>query len=316
MVNRKPPQICIVVPCYNEEEVLRETSRRLQQIVSQLQDSGDIAQGSHVLFVDDGSRDSTWSIIEELAGSHASVKGLKFARNFGHQSALLAGMLTADADAVVTIDADLQDPPEAIAQMVHAFRNGSEIVFAVRDDRKVDSIFKRGSAELYYRVLRLMGVDIIFNHADFRLLGRAAVDALRQFGEVNIFLRGLVRLIGFKHEIVLYRREARFAGETKYTLRKMLALSMNGITSFTILPLRLITVLGFAVSVFAFFAGFWVFVAWLYRADLVPGWTSVVLPMYFLGGIQLLSVGVLGEYLGKSYMEAKNRPRYIIEKTV
>ena len=313
---KKPPLLSVVVPCHNEQDVLPETAQRLQLVLAELQRSGDIAGGSNILFVDDGSADGTWNIIENLATTQKSVRGVKLARNFGHQSAILAGMLRAEADAVITIDADLQDPPEVIAKMVRAYRAGSEIVFGVRDDRTSDAFLKRISAELYYRLLQSMGVDVIFNHADFRLLGRSAIAALSEFGEVNVFLRGLVRLLGFKHEIVHYHREPRFAGETKYNLHKMISLSLNGITSFSTLPLRMITMLGFVVSLFAFVAGTWAFIAWLYRADLVPGWTSVVLPMYFLGGIQLLSIGILGEYLGKNYLETKKRPRFIVERTI
>jgi len=251
-----------------------------------------------------------------MADKAPMFRGLKLARNFGHQNALLAGILTAQGDVVISMDADLQDPPEAVGKMIIAYRAGADVVYGCRVDRMSDSMFKRSSAEYYYKFLSLMGVELIFNHADFRLLSRNAIDALKSFGEVNLFLRGLVPMLGFKHETVLYRREVRTAGCSKYGLAKMLALSVDGVTSFSVYPLRLITFMGLIVSLLAFAASVWAFGAWLVDADLVPGWTSVVLPMYFLGGIQLLSIGILGEYIGKSYIETKRRPRFIVEKEV
>jgi hypothetical protein len=213
-------------------------------------------------------------------------------------------------------DADLQDPPENIGRMIAAYRSGADIVYGARDDRFSDSYLKRSSAHAFYRLVGIMGVELSFNHADFRLLSRNAIEALKQYGEVNLFLRGLIPLLGFRQVTVFYKREARFAGESKYGLSKMLALSIDGITSFSIYPLRLITFLGLFVPFLAFAAGLWALIAWLIDASTVPGWTSIVLPMYLLGGIQLLSIGILGEYLGKNYFEAKRRPRYIVEKSI
>ena len=312
----KPPLLTVVVPCYNEQDAVHEIVRKLKKVLVDIASRGEIAGDSAILFVDDGSSDDTWSLIVRYAADDSAVHGLKLSRNFGHQSAILAGMLRAGGDVVITIDADLQDPPEIISDMMRAHRAGAEIVFGVRDDRSVDSGFKRFTAEIYYRLLRSMGANVIFNHADFRLLGRTALEALRDYGETNLFLRGIVQLLGFRQALVFYRREPRFAGETKYSLRKMFRLSLDGITSFSTLPLRLITLAGFSVSFLAFCAGLWAFAAWFYKADTVPGWTSVVLPMYFLGGIQLLSIGILGEYLGKNYIETKRRPRFIVDKSI
>ena len=311
----KPTRLAVVVPCFNEEEVLTPTVRALLDVLADIEKSGDIDSGATLLLVDDGSTDATWRIIETLAKENPAVRGIKLARNFGHQSAILAGISSCDADAVVTIDADLQDPPEVIGDMVRAYRKGAEIVLGVRNDRSSDTYFKRATAQIYYRFLRMMGADMVFNHADFRLLGRRAVAAVQSFGETQLFLRGIIRLVGFRQEIVHYRRSERQAGKTKYNFARMLAFGLDGVTSFTAFPLRLITMLGFIVSLLAFLAGLWAISAWLFFANTIPGWTSVVLPMYFLGGIQLLSIGIIGEYLGKNYLESKHRPRFIIEKS-
>jgi glycosyltransferase involved in cell wall biosynthesis len=311
----KPTRLAVVVPCFNEEEVLASTVRALLDVLANIEKSGDIDSGATLLLVDDGSTDATWRIIETLAKENPAVRGIKLARNFGHQSAILAGISSCDADAVVTIDADLQDPPQIIGDMVRAYRKGAEIVLGVRNDRSTDSFFKRVTAQIYYRFLRMMGADMVFNHADFRLLGRRAIAAVQSFGETQLFLRGIIRLVGFRQEIVHYRRSERQAGKTKYNFARMLAFGLDGVTSFTAFPLRLITMLGFIVSLLAFLAGLWAISAWLIFANTIPGWTSVVLPMYFLGGIQLLSIGIIGEYLGKNYLESKHRPRFIIEKS-
>lgn len=308
-----PLRLNVVVPCLNEEEVLEPAVGTLLGVIADIEKSGDI-DGMTLLIVDDGSTDASWKIIEKLAEKHAAVRGIKLSRNFGHQSAILAGMFACDGDAVVTIDADLQDPPHVIAEMVRAYRHGAEIVLGVRNDRSTDTLFKRSTAQLYYRFLTAMGVDTVAHHADFRLLGRDAIAAIRSYGETQLFLRGVVRLVGFRQEIVHYRRNERQAGKTKYNFLRMLGLALDGITSFTAFPLRLITLLGFIVSLMAFLAGIWAFLSWWIFANTVPGWTSVVLPMYFLGGIQLLSIGILGEYLGKNYLESKHRPRFVIEK--
>ena len=309
-------RLAIVVPCYNEEEVLPETNRRLLDLMSELKLSGSISEDSAVYYVDDGSADHTWEIIEAFASHDHRVRGIKLARNVGHQSALLAGMFSAEGDAIVTIDADLQDDVCVIKQMVQQFAAGREIVYGVRKSRSSDTGFKRGTAQFYYKMLHWMGVDVIYNHADYRLMGRRAIDALRQFREVNLFLRGIVPLLGFPTASVYYDRTERFAGVSKYPLRRMLGLAVDGITSFSVVPLRLIAMLGFLVCLLSILMIVWVAYGRLFMDATVPGWASSVIPIYFLGGIQLLSIGVLGEYVAKIYLETKRRPQYFIETIV
>ena len=308
--------LAIVVPCFNEEEVLPSSLKQLVGTRTRLVDERLISPASTITFVDDGSTDGTWRLIEQMSAIDPCVHGIKLTRNRGHQNALLAGLLTVEGDAVVSIDADLQDDVATIRDMVVRFRAGAQIVYGIRGDRGSDSAFKRGSAEGYYRLLRVLGVDVIFNHADYRLMGRSAIDALRQFPEANIFLRGIVPMLGFPSDKVYYRRRERQAGETKYVLGRMLSLSWDGVTSFTTRPLRWITVGGFVVSAFSFAIGCWAVGVRFFLDAAVPGWASTVVPMYFLGGVQLISLGVLGEYVAKLYIESKRRPRYLIEKTV
>ncbi|PZP29697.1 MAG: glycosyltransferase [Roseateles depolymerans] len=309
-------RIAIVVPCYNEQEVLRETNMRLMALLDRLAACGAIATNSAVHYVDDGSRDATWAIIADLAAADPRVRGIKLSRNRGHQAALLAGLLTVEGDALVSIDADLQDDVNVIEKMVAEFASGAEVVYGVRDSRATDTAFKRNTALAYYGLMRRMGVDLVHNHADFRLMGRRAIEALREYGEVNMFLRGIVPLIGYRAATVKYDRAERFAGVSKYPLRKMLTFAIEGITSFSVVPLRLITLLGFFVSVFSFLMILYVVYGTLVQKAVVPGWASSVVPIYFLGGIQLLAMGVIGEYVAKIYMESKHRPRYFIEKTL
>ncbi len=273
-----------------------------------------VSANSSVSYIDDGSRDGTWTLIETLAAADTRVRGIKLSRNAGHQIALLAGLLTVEGDAMVSIDADLQDDLSVLETMLVEFINGAEIVYGVRDSRRSDSAFKRNTALAYYGLLQRLGVDIVYNHADFRLLGRRAVEALRQFGEVNVFLRGIVPLIGYRAATVTYDRSQRLGGASKYSFRKMLAFAAEGITSFSIVPLRLITLLGFLVSAFSFAMIVFIIYGTLVMKAVIPGWASSVVPIYFLGGIQLLSIGILGEYVAKIYMETKRRPRYFVEK--
>ena len=310
------PSLAIVVPCYNEVAVLPETNRRLNALLERLVAAAKIAPGSHILYIDDGSKDDTWSLIKTFNAQHAHVNGIKLSANRGHQTALMAGLFAAQGDVVVSIDADLQDDVDAIEPMLDAYHAGNEVVFGVRKQRQVDTAFKRGSAQLYYKLLALLGVKVVFNHADFRLLGRRALDALKQYPEVNLFLRGIVPLLGFRSTTVFYDRAERFAGETKYPLRKMLVLAFDGITSFTALPLRMIAMLGLGVSLISAVMIVWVLWIKLFTMQALPGWASSVIPIYFLGGIQLLSIGVLGEYVAKIYFETKRRPRYFIEETL
>lgn len=311
-----PIRLAIVVPCYNEEEVLPETNRRLLALLTHMQAQQLVTADSSVHFVDDGSRDRTWALIEELSAADPRIHGIKLSRNRGHQAALLAGLMTVEGDALVSIDADLQDDVSVIEKMVREFVGGAEVVYGVRDSRETDSVFKRNTALAYYGLMRKMGVDLVHNHADFRLLGRRAVEALRQYGEINMFLRGIVPLIGYRAATVKYDRAERFAGVSKYPLRKMLAFAIEGITSFSIVPLRLITLLGFLVSGFSFAMILFIIYGTLVMHAVIPGWASSVVPIYFLGGIQLLSIGILGEYVAKIYLETKQRPRYFIEQTL
>jgi len=307
-------RLSIVVPCYNEHEVLPETNRRLLALLDTMQSQALVSADSGIYYVDDGSRDGTWELIESLAAADPRVHGLKLSRNRGHQMALLAGLLTVEGDALISIDADLQDDVAVIENMVREYLAGAEVVYGVRDSRASDSVFKRRTALLYYGLMKRMGVDLVHNHADFRLLGRRAVEALREYGEVNLFLRGIVPLIGYKAATVKYDRAERFAGVSKYPLRKMLAFAAEGVTSFSIVPLRMITVLGFVVSIFSFAMILFVVYGTIVMKAALPGWASTVVPVYFLGGIQLLSIGILGEYVAKIYLETKGRPRYFIEK--
>lgn len=307
-------QLSIVTPCYNEEAVLPETIRRFSALLDRLSAAGKIDPiKSGIYFVDDGSRDATWALIEQAGDRDARMHGVKLSRNCGHQAAVLAGLQSAPGDAIVSIDADLQDDVDAIEAMLDRFVAGDDIVYGVRNDRRSDSTFKRATAVGYYRLLAWMGVEVTFNHADYRLLSRRVVDCLHQFDEVNLFLRAIVPTLGFRSSTVEYRRAERFAGESKYPLGKMLKLAFDGISSFSAFPLHLITLTGMAIFAVSMFLGVWAL--WV-RAfgHSFPGWASTVVPMYFLGGVQLLCIGVIGEYLSKIYLEVKGRPRYFIEK--
>ena len=308
-------ELSIVVPCYNEEAVLPETVQRLTELLQSLIAKGKLTSDSCVYYVDDGSRDRTWDLIEELAKTNGFVRGVKLSRNRGHQNALLAGLLTVKGEAVISVDADLQDDLGAIEEMLDDYAAGYDIVYGVRSSRKTDTFFKNFTAIAYYRLLAIMGVEIIYNHADYRLMSRRVIDALKEFGEVNLFLRGIIPQLGFAHSIVYYERAERFAGESKYPLKKMLALAWQGITSFSDVPLKAITHLGLLVSLISFAVTIWAIWVKLFTENALPGWASTVLPIYFLGGIQLLCLGMIGEYLAKIYTETKRRPRFIIEKT-
>jgi glycosyltransferase involved in cell wall biosynthesis len=315
-MNTSPLELAIVVPCYNEEQVLPETARQLLALLDELTETGKIAPKSRIYFVDDGSRDQTWPLIETLSADDGRVHGIKLSYNRGHQHALLAGLFTAEGDIIISIDADLQDDIQVIGQMIDAYREGNDVVYGVRAARKTDRLFKRVTAESFYRLLGWMGVDVVFNHADYRLMSRRAIEALKGYGEVNVFLRGIIPSIGFPSTSVSYDRNKRIAGESKYPLSKMIGFAINGITAFSSLPLRLIAVLGFVIFLFSLLLSIWVLWVKIFAGEAIPGWASSVLPMYLLGGIQLLSIGVLGEYVGRIYMETKRRPRFIIEKII
>src|SRR5665213_478259 len=307
-------RLSLVIPCYNEEDALPKVVPQIEVLMRDLISKGKIAANSNVWLVDDGSTDSTWSLLESLAARSDLFVGVKLSRNRGHQNALLAGLLSADGDAVVSIDADLQDDLGAIEKMVDAYSAGYEIVYGVRAARDTDTWFKRWSALRYYALLKSLGVEVIPNHADFRLLGRASINALSEHGEVNLFLRGIIPQLGFRSTSVYYDRRDRIAGESKYPLRKMLKLALDGITSFSPAPLRMIAGLGGIVCLFSLTMVLWVLCVRLFTERELPGWASTTLPIYALGGVQLLCIGILGEYVAKIYSETKARPRFLIER--
>lgn len=314
--NVKTGRLAIVVPCYNEEEMLQLSSEALRGVLTDLVAKGKIAQDSYVLFVDDGSKDQTWKLIE---GEHqkykSQVKGLKLAGNVGHQFALTAGLLTAKdlSDVTISIDADLQDDIHVIEEMIDKYHEGCEIVYGVRSDRSTDSFFKRTTAQMFYKLMAAMGVKTVYNHADFRLMSKRALEEFSKYHETNLFLRGMMPLLGFKTDKVYYERNKRVAGQSKYPLKKMLSLAFNGISSFSIKPISLITWLGCIIIVCSILAAVYALVSY-FMGRVVAGWTSLILSIWFIGGVQLLSIGLIGQYVGKIYMEVKHRPRYHIEK--
>ena len=309
----KNDKLFMVIPCYNEEEVLPETSKRLLVKLKSLMDNNKISDESRVVFVDDGSKDKTWKMIEDLHGENPIFQGIKLSRNRGHQNALLAGLMTVKdiCDISISMDADLQDDINAIDGMIDKYEAGADIVYGVRSQRKTDTFFKRYTAESYYKLMNKMGADIVYNHADFRLMSSRALDAMSDFSEVNLFLRGIVPMIGFKTDVEYYERAERFAGESKYPLFKMLQFAFEGITSLSTKPIKMISGLG----VFIFLVSFIVLIYSLvrhYTGATIPGWTTTVLSVWAIGGLTMISLGVIGEYIGKIYLETKNRPRYII----
>ena len=307
-------KLYIVLPCYNEEAILEQTTALLTAKLESLQKSEKITDTSRIVYVDDGSKDSTWSLIQKIYAENPWVMGIKLNRNRGHQNALLCGLMTIreDADAVISMDADLQDDMDAIDAMLEKYENGADVVYGVRSARKSDSFFKRFTAEEYYRILNRLGAKVIFNHADFRLMSCRALEALSEFKEVNIFLRGLVPMVGYQSDIVLYERKARTAGESKYPLRKMLHLAWEGITSLSIRPIRLVALAGCLSLVVAL--GLIIYsIIRLILGQTVAGWTSLMVSIWLVGGLQLLAIGIIGEYIGKIYLETKQRPRYKVE---
>lgn len=306
----------IVIPCFNEEDVLRITIPRLAIVREQLISEGLIHQKSQITFVDDGSTDRSWNLIESAARQTTYIRGIKLSGNKGQQNALLAALFHVKGDAIITLDADLQDDVEAIRDMVIKHKEGAQIVYGVRNERKTDSPFKRIPSELFYRAIRSMGVDIVFNHAEYRLMSRQAINALKQYREVNLFLRGIIPMLGFRQEIVYYARAERCAGTTKYPLKKLMALAWEALSSFSATPLHLITMLGFLTFAAASVMGIWAICSVLAFGRILPPWMGTVLPLTLVTGLQMLSLGIVGEYVAKIYMEVKRRPRFIIEKTV
>ena len=311
----KDTKLFVVLPCYNEEEVLGETSKRLLELYGKMISEGTVSPESKIVFVDDGSRDRTWEIISGLCEQNNIYRGVKLAHNAGHQNALLGGLMTVkdECDCAVSIDADLQDDINVIPEMVKKFDNGCDVVYGVRSERKTDSFFKRTTAQGFYKFMAMMGVDVVYNHADSRLMSRRALNDLESFKEVNLFLRGLVPLIGYKSDSVYYERAERFAGESKYPLKKMLSFAFDGITSFSVKPIKVLWSMGLIVCVAAVIAAIYTLVSKFfgYTSD---GWASLMCSIWFLGGVQLVSIGIIGEYIGKIYKESKARPRYIIEE--
>lgn len=307
----------LVIPCYNEEEVLYETSSRLLIKLNSMVKEGIVSHKSRILFVNDGSKDKTWDIIKELHEKNNIFSGINLSRNRGHQNALLAGLMIAKdyADMVISLDADLQDDINVMDKFVEECRKGNDIVYGVRSSRDKDTFFKKYSALFFYKLMNKIGGEIIYNHADYRLMSKRALNSLSEYKEVNLFLRGIVTLIGYDYSVVEYERNQRFAGESKYPLKKMIIFAMDGITSFSIKPIRIISVLGFVIFILSFLALIYSLTA-NFLNNTVAGWTSIVISIWMIGGIQLLSVGVIGEYIGKIYSETKNRPRFIIKDSL
>lgn len=304
----------VVIPCYKEEEVLPETAKRIKDKMNSLISNRKISEKSRVMFVNDGSTDKTWEIIVDLHNSDKLFAGVNLSRNQGHQNALLAGLMTAKnwADMVISMDADLQDDINAVDAMIDKYYDGCDVVYGVRSSRDTDTFFKKFTAESFYKIMKIMGADIVFNHADYRLMSKRALEGLAEYKEVNMFLRGIVPQIGYKSDIVEYKRNKRFAGESKYPLKKMLAFAFDGLTSFSVKPIKIIRNLGIVISFFGIIALIWsITVKILGHSE--SGWSSLMASIWFIGGIEIMSIGIIGEYIGKIYKETKERPRYIIK---
>ncbi|MDD6564760.1 MAG: glycosyltransferase family 2 protein [Clostridiales bacterium] len=314
----KPVKLYVVMPCYNEEAVLPETVTRMLGLFSGMEASGLITKTSRIVFVDDGSKDKTWQLISEYESKHPEVCGIKLAHNAGHQNALFGGLMGIKdyCDCAISIDADLQDDINIIPEMIRKFRDEEcHVVYGVRKRRDTDTVFKRTTAQGFYKLMKLMGVDVVYNHADYRLMSKDALSALSEFEERNLFLRGIVPLLGYKSDTVLYDRSERFAGESKYPLKKMISFALDGITSFSINPIRIVSSLGILACLFAVIMAVYAVVQ-KFMGNTDSGWASIICSIWLLGGLQLLSIGLIGEYIGKTYKEVKRRPRYIVEKTI
>ncbi len=310
-------KLFLVVPCYNEQEVLPDTAHKLRDKMSSLISNGKISPESSVVFVDDGSEDKTWEIIRALHEHDGMFRGIKLAHNKGHQNALLCGLMTVkdECDAAISLDADLQDDINAIDEMLEKFSQGCDIVYGVRSSRKKDSAFKRGTAQAFYKLMNALGVETVYNHADYRLMSRRALNALSQYKEVNIFLRGIVPQIGYKTDVVYYERGERLAGESKYPLRKMISFAFEGITSFSVKPIRMVTVIGIGIFICSLIYLLYSLIRY-FLGETVRGWTSIIFAILAVGGLQMLSIGIIGEYIGKIYFETKERPKYIVEEYI
>ena len=311
------PTVYFVIPCYNEEEVLPETIKRLNEKLHSLIESGKVSEDSRMLFIDDGSKDKTWSIISAYSEENKFVGGIKLAHNRGHQNALLSGLMTAKdvCDCAISLDADLQDDINVIDQFIDKYLEGCEVVYGVRNSRKKDTAFKRTTAQGYYKFMKMLGVDIVYNHADYRLMGSKALEALSEYKEVNLFLRGIVPLIGYRCDYVFYERNERFAGESKYPLKKMVKFAVDGITSFSVKPLKIISNIGFVICLLSVVGLIYALISF-FSGNAEAGWTSTMCSIWFLGGLQILCIGIVGTYVGKIYSEVKQRPRYRIEEKI
>lgn len=314
---KKEEILYVVVPCYNEEEVLTETTKRLKEKLENLIKDKKISNKSRVMYVNDGSKDNTWNLIEEISNKEKLFTGISLSRNRGHQNALLAGLMTAKnyADIVISMDADLQDDINAIDEMIEKYNNGAQIVYGVRSSRKKDTAFKRITAEGFYKFMKLMGVEVVFNHADYRLTSKRVLEELENYGEINLFLRGMFPLIGFKTDIVYYERNERFAGSSKYPLKKMLSFAWEGITSFSVKPIKMILNIGIIMFVLSIIMIIYSIVSKC-LGNAVDGWTFITCSIWLVAGIQMLSLGIVGEYIGKIYSETKRRPRFIISRNL
>ena len=308
----------IVIPCYNEEQGLQETTKYLKILFETMIISGEIEHDSFICYVDDGSNDATWQLIESFTKNSDLFRGIKLSRNFGHQNALIAGLmqLKGDADALISMDADLQDDVQLINKFIAKFKEGYEVIYGVREDRSKDTPFKRISAEFFYRFQTYMGIDTVSNHADYRLLSSKALQTLSEFREINPFLRGIVPLMGYRSCSIHYSRAERFAGKTKYSLKKMIFFALDGVVSFSVKPLRLITLAGFIIFFLSLLVIFWVIFEKIFLGTTVDGWASMMISIYFIGGIQLMSIGIIGGYIGRIFQQSKGRPRYIIDKEI
>lgn len=316
VMEKKLKRLAVILPCYNEEDVLPQTIKKMKELIGGMIKKKLVSPSSKVCFINDGSNDKTWTIIQAACKKDSLFCAINLSRNFGHQGAILAGMYDVDADLYVTIDADLQDNPDCIIDMLKKIENdGVDIVYGVRNSRKTDSFFKRTTAVLYYRLLKMVGVNIVYNHADFRMMTKRAIETLKQFPERNLFLRAIVPLVGFKSATVGYDRTARMAGETKYPLNKMLALAWNGVSNFSIIPLRLVTFLGFAICFLSVIFLIFVVYRWSVQGTIV-GWASTVTIITVFSGVQMVSLGIIGEYLAKVFVEVKKRPLYIVEDKI
>jgi polyisoprenyl-phosphate glycosyltransferase len=306
-------KLSIIIPVFNEEAVIETTHSRITSLTDEMMQEK-VIDDCEIIYIDDGSRDGSLNILKGFSAKSPKTKVLSFSRNFGHQPALAAGILHTSGDAVVSLDADLQDPPELIGEMIKEYKSGHDIVYAVRKERNADSLFKRWTARLFYRLMQSMGVDIIYDHADYRLISRKVVEEFRNMKEFNLFLRGIFPFMGFNHTIVRYERQKRAAGQTKYPLKKMVSFAWQGITSFSSVPLRMASVAGLAI-----FFGSLGLIAWAFytklRGEAIPGWTSIVIPMFFIGGLNILFLGLIGEYIGKIYLEVKKRPLFIVKES-